>query len=220
MQAMILAAGKGTRMLPLTATTPKPLAIFNNKYLIEHVIINLKNAGINQIVINLHHLGDQIKQALGTGEYLGINIKYSEEATLLDTGGGVLQAINNNLLDNQKPFVVTSSDIITDFNFSSLFNKLTKLAHLVLVPNPSFKSHGDFSLNNNYLNLPNNNSTLNYTYGNIGIFNPKFFLDYSDKAFPMVNCIRQAIKAKQITAEVYDGSWRNIGTLEDLANYQ
>ena len=216
MQAMILAAGKGTRMLPLTAKLPKPLVMFKNKPLIEHLIINLKNFGIDQLIINLHHLGDQIKNTLGTGEQFGIHIKYSEETNLLDTGGGIVNAINNGLLSNKEPFIVVSADIVTDFNFSYLFTKLSKLAHLVLVPNPTYNLNGDFSLYNNDLQLLHNNPKFNFTYANIGIFDPKFFLDPPAQVFPLSFCINRTIKNQQITGEVYSGLWRNIGTLEEL----
>jgi len=215
MQAMILAAGKGTRMLPLTAKTPKPLVLFKNKPLIEHLIINLKKAGINSLVINLHHLGEQIKNTLGTGKQFGVQIQYSEEPTLLDTGGGVLKAINNNLLTND-PFIVVSGDIITDFDFSSLTKKLTKLAHLVLAPNPPYHKHGDFSLKDHYLQLPHYDHNLNFNYAGIGIYDPKFFSDLPRTAFPLVYLFNKAIKHQQITAEVYNGWWHNIGTLEEL----
>jgi len=215
MKAMILAAGYGKRMLPLTNLIPKPLVQFNNKYLIEYSIENLKKAEITQLVINLHHLGDQIKNVLENGSRWGVNISYSEEPELLDTGGGIVQAINKNLLGTE-PFIVVSSDVISDFDFSSLPTKLSKLAHSILVPNPSFNPNGDFSLNNNYLNLPNNDTKLNYNYAGISIFDPKFFLDPPSKIFPLVTCIKKAIKTHQVTGEIYTGSWKNIGTLEDL----
>ena len=216
MQAMILAAGKGTRMRPLTTSIPKPLVVFKNKPLIEHLIINLKKFGIDQLIINLHHLGEQIKQTLGNGEQFGVKIKYSEEADLLDTGGGIVKAITSGLL-NKDPFIVISADIITEFNFSYLFTKMSKLAHLILVPNPNYHLMGDFSLlNNNDLQLPHDNCEFNFTYANIGIFDPKFFLDPPSEVFPLIYCIKKAIKNKQITAEVYSGLWRNIGTLEEL----
>ncbi len=215
MKAMILAAGYGKRMLPLTNLIPKPLVQFNNKYLIEYSIENLKKAEITQLVINLHHLGDQIKNVLENGSRWGVNISYSEEPELLDTGGGIVQAINKNLLGTE-PFIVVSSDVISDFDFSSLRTKLSKLAHSILVPNPSCNPNGDFSLNNNYLELPNNDINLNYNYAGISIFDPKFFSGSHDKIFPLVKCIKQAIKNQQITGEIYTGPWKNIGTLEDL----
>lgn len=214
MKAMILAAGKGQRMLPLTNIIPKPLIKFNNKHLIEHSIIHLKKNGITDIVINLHHLGEQIKNIFKDGSEWGININYSEEPELLDTGGGVVCAIQKNLLGNE-PFLLISADIITDFDFSYLLSKLSKLAHLILVPNPSFKPNGDFSLHENKLQLKAVNK-INYTYANIGIFDPKFFLNPPNKIFPLVTFIHKAIENEQITAEVYSGLWKNIGTLQDL----
>ena len=220
---MILAAGRGQRMLPLTNTIPKPLIKFNNKHLIEYSIINLKKAGITEIVINLHHLGDQIKKVLTDGSKWGVNINYSEEPELLNTGGGIVCAINKNLLGTE-PFILVSADIITDFDFSCLLPKLSKLAHLILVPNPSFNLNGDFSLYNNELQLPsrdynNKNTQLNYTYASMGVFHQKFFLAPPRKIFPLVESINQAIKNRQITAEVYSGLWKNIGTLEELESF-
>lgn len=217
MQAMILAAGKGTRMQPLTYTIPKALATYNKLSLIEHVITKLKKHGIEEIVINLHYLGEEIKNKLGNGKQLGVYIKYSEEAVLLDTGGGILQAINNKLLKPQ-PFIVISTDIITDFNLNYLFTKLSKLAHLILVPNPIYNSKGDFSLREDYLQLPISNSSSNFTYANIGIFDPTFFLDPPEQIIPLLFFIKRAIEKQQITAEVYQGSWKNIGTLQELEN--
>lgn len=215
MQAMILAAGKGTRMQPLTHTIPKALVAYNKLSLIEHVIIKLKKHGIEEIVINLHYLAEKIKNNLGTGKKLGVHIKYSEEDVLLDTGGGILQAIDNKLLKPQ-PFIVISTDIITDFDFNYLFKKLSKLAHLILVPNPIYNSKGDFSLNEQLLQSPSSNYDLNFTYANIGIFDPNFFLDPPKKIIPLLFFIKRAIENQQITAEVYQGLWKNIGTIEEL----
>lgn len=215
MKAMILAAGLGKRMLPLTNTTPKPLIKLNNKFLIEYVIENLKIAGITDIVINIYHLKEQIKHALKDGGKWGINIKYSEESELLDTGGGILQAIRSNLI-GQEPFIVISSDIITNFNLCTLLPNLDNLAHLILVPNPYFKPYGDFSLDNHYLTLPSKNYARNYTYANIGIFDPKFFANVEEKILPLSKLINKHLQNQQITAEVYDGLWQNIGTLDDL----
>jgi len=217
MQAMILAAGKGTRMLPLTHTIPKALADYNKLSLIEHVIVKLKTHGIEEIVINLHYLGEKIKNKLGNGKKFGVYIKYSEETVLLDTGGGIVQAINNKLL-KPEPFIVISTDIITDFNLNSLFTKLSKLAHLILVPNPVYKTTGDFSIQEHQLQLPISNSSMNFTYANIGIFDPTFFLNSPNKIISLLFFIKRAIEKQQITAEVYQGLWKNIGTIQELEN--
>lgn len=228
MQAMILAAGKGTRMLPLTMHTPKPLIKVNKQYLIEYTINNLRDSGITDIVINVHHLAAQIKHALGNGNRWGVTIKYSEEPILLDTGGGIFQALQNNLLD-PLPFLVVSADLITNFKLAELSNKLIpkatiskaitlpQLAHLILVPNPDYKLLGDFSLNDGYLNFPNpKNPAANYTYANMGIFDPKFFANVPETIFPLINLFQKYIKTQQITGEIYSGLWKNIGTLDEL----
>lgn len=242
MKAMILAAGYGKRMLPLTNSIPKPLVKLNDRFLIEYAIEALKSAGIYDIVINIHHLKKQIKANLKDGKQLGVNIKYSEESQLLDTGGGVMQAINEHLI-GEEPFIIMSSDIITNYDINRLLSKPSKgsVAHLILVPNPDFKPEGDFSLNNDYITMPIRHhlnlqtseqikptnmhptqqlqhNTKNFTYANIGIFTPKFFenIDSTETIFPLSKLINKHINNQQITGEVYDGLWQNIGTLKDL----
>lgn len=264
MKAMILAAGRGTRMDPITVTTPKPLVKLKNRYLIEYVFDNLIKAGITEVVINIHHLSSKIKDCLKNGANWGINISYSEESELLDTGGGILNAIQQNLL-GQEPFIVISADIVTLFDLSTLMttptlfdlttltspiaacngesseassesssryslnmmpqsdqgfsqNILNNLAHLVLVPNPKFKPDGDFCLNPNGVIGFKQPQQPNYTYANIGIFNPKFFTDPKPKSktFPLLQLLQQHIINQQITGEIYHGVWNNIGSLQDL----
>jgi MurNAc alpha-1-phosphate uridylyltransferase len=220
MQAFILAAGLGKRMLPLTATTPKPLIQFGSQRLIEYSIKQLQQAGITDIIINTFHLADQIPVALGDGSNYGVKIRYSHESELLNTGFGIKNAINNKLLSAPE-FIVVSSDIVCDFNLSKLPSKLTRIAHLVLVPNPDFNADGDFSLaknqNNNLLLAPHiDNHRINYTFASIGIFKQEFFNNCPDQPFPLLSPIRQAIANQQITGELYLGAWQNIGSLEQL----
>ena len=217
MKALILAAGFGKRMLPLTKFTPKPIIKVNHKLLIENSIINLQTSGISEIIINLHHLGNKIKNVLGDGSKWKINITYSEEKKLLDTGGAIVNAINNKLLGNE-PFIVTSADLITDFDFRLLNLKSNKLAHLLLVPNPTFNPKGDFGINNGQLNFinPEQPNEPTFTYANIGIFNPKLFSGSVADTIPLISFINKGIKAQQITAEVYYGLWKNVGSLKEL----
>lgn len=248
MKAMILAAGKGTRMDPITVTTPKPLVKLKNRYLIEYVFDNLIKAGITEVVINIHHLASKIKNSLKNGANWGINIAYSEESELLDTGGGILNAIQQNLI-GQEPFIVISADIVTLFDLNTLTSpatacnevsseassshslnivpqnseefrqyRLNNLAHLVLVPNPKFKPEGDFCLNPNGVIGFKQPQQPNYTYANIGIFNPKFFTDPKPKSktFPLLQLLQQHIINQQITGKIYHGIWHNIGSLQDL----
>lgn len=211
---MILAAGFGKRMLPLTKTTPKPLLKVNDKLLIEYSILSLKKSGITEIIINLHHLGDQIKNTLGNGSKWGVKFSYSEEINLLDTGGAIIKAINNRLLGDES-FIVVSADLITDFDFNSLKLQPNKLAHLLLVPNPTFNINGDFSINKGQLDFLDPNKP-SFTYANIGIFHPKFFSGYAESTIPLVHLIHKSIKEKQITAAVHYGVWTNVGSLKEL----
>ena len=135
MRAMIFAAGRGERMRKLTELLPKPLLHVAGHYLIEYAICNLKRAGIREIVINVSYRGEQIKDALGNGERYGVNIVYSEEKERLETGGGIVQALP---LLGDEPFVVMSSDIITDFPLQNLLHYSNSLAHLIMVPNPPY----------------------------------------------------------------------------------
>ena len=145
MRAMILAAGRGKRMGALTQHTPKPLLKMGDNYLIEYSIANLVRAGIKNIVINISYQGEQIKTALGDGKRYGAAISYSEEAERLETGGGIFNALP--LLGNE-PFLVVSSDIITDYALTTLPKQPDGLAHLVLVSNPVYHPDGDFGLAN------------------------------------------------------------------------
>jgi N-acetyl-alpha-D-muramate 1-phosphate uridylyltransferase len=214
MQAMILAAGFGKRMLPLTAHTPKPLLTVNNKWLIEYAISSLQQAGVTKIIINTHYLGKQIQQALGTGDKWKLDIVYSEELDLLDTGGAIVRAVNNGLLAPE-PFILVSSDIITNYNFRLLKLPPNHLAHLLLVPNPEFHPAGDFGLAGNQLEFIASNLPT-FTYSNIGIFSHAMFAQAEEAALPLLYFINKAIAAKRITGEIYSGFWANVGNLNDL----
>ena len=172
MIAMILAAGRGERMRPLTDSTPKPLLEVKGKPLIVHHIERLASAGIKTIVINTGHLGGQIHERLGTGEGFGVSIKYSDEGDeLLETAGGIVKALP--LLGNV-PFIVTNADIVTDFDYSFLPRQLVSDAHLVMVDNPEHNTVGDFALEKNRLH---NEGQHRLTYSGIGLFSPLFFKD-------------------------------------------
>jgi N-acetyl-alpha-D-muramate 1-phosphate uridylyltransferase len=210
MRAMILAAGRGERMGTLTQHLPKPLLKIKNNYLIEYAINALVKANITEIVINISYYADKIKTAIGDGHQYGANILYSEEEHRLETGGGIVKALP--LLGND-PFLVMSSDIITQFPFEKLKQTPIQLAHLVLVPNPSFKSTGDFSLSQHQVMM---DDQAVYTYANIGVFNPALFSQQSVRHFPLRDVLFPAIRAKKITGEVYAGKWFNIGTPQQL----
>lgn len=211
MKAMILAAGRGERMRPLTLTTPKPLLPIGNTTLIDHTITEIKKAGITDIIINVHHLGDQIIQHCGNGDTRGIRIQYSIEERLLDTGGGIYQALSKL---GDAPFLVLSADIWTDFPLSTLTQKKTDGAHLVLVDNPAFHQQGDFGLDHNHkINLT---APEKLTYANIGVFHPALFQFMHGCAFPLRDALHPAIQNNKVSGEHYHGQWYNVGTPAEL----
>ncbi len=210
MRAIILAAGRGSRMGQLTDHTPKALLKVKNKFLIEYSIESLKTAGIHEIVINISYKREQIKTTLGDGSRFGVCLQYSEEPTALETGGGIFQALP--LLGNE-PFITTSCDIISDYAFQNLKN-LKNLAHLILVNNPSFHPKGDFCLENNRIYLGDDK---NYTYGNIGLLHPALFSNCKPGRFLLGDLLKKAIAEKKVSGECFQGRWSNIGTKEDLA---
>ena len=211
MQAIILAAGLGQRMQPLTATTPKPLLLLRGKPLIVHLLQALKMHGISKVVINVFHLKEQIQDFLQDGAQYGIEIKYSIEEQLLDTGGGIVRALP--LLANE-PFIVASADVYSDYNFSLLPSALKNLAHLVLVANPPFNSKGDFSLTDQLVTLVGNNTL---TYAGFGMFTKEFFENPPTTIFPLSYLLNRAINNQQVTGEIFTGQWHNIGTTKLLA---
>lgn len=209
-RAMILAAGRGERMGALTATLPKPLIKVDGHYLIEYAIAAIRQAGIHEIVINVSWHADQIKSALGCGSHYGVKIHYSEEAERLETGGGIFQALP--LLGTQ-PFLVMSSDIITDYPLRELSEQPQGLAHLVMVTNPVYNLAGDFGLNHGRIDT---HVSQTLTFGNIGVYRPELFANCSAGYFRLTNVLNPAIAAGQVTGEHYQGWWHNIGTPADI----
>jgi MurNAc alpha-1-phosphate uridylyltransferase len=213
MQAMILAAGLGERMRPLTLVKPKPLLEVCGTTLIEHHIINLQKAGFTRIVINVCWLAQQIMKKLGNGNQYGVEIRYSFEGSEpLETGGGIFKALS--LLD-EDPFLVVNADIKTDFDFNTIeYNKDT-LAHLILVNNPSHNSKGDFHLDDKGL-LSANDSLAKHTYSGIGIYHPKLFRHCEQGKFSVVPLLKKAMLKQSITGQLHIGQWDDIGTIERL----
>jgi MurNAc alpha-1-phosphate uridylyltransferase len=212
---MILAAGFGKRLLPLTETTPKALIKVAGEPLIVHQIHRLSTAGIDQIVINLGHLGNQIQQYLGDGRGFGVDILYSHEDPPLETAGGIIKALP---LLGMEPFVVVSADIYTDFPYDSLPAKPSGLAHLVFVDNPTWHASGDFGLTDQL--RVTNKSKLTYTFANIGVYSPLFFAGVPAGILPLGPLLRQATEKEQVTGEYYQGMWYNIGTVKELEKLQ
>jgi MurNAc alpha-1-phosphate uridylyltransferase len=216
-RAMILAAGRGERMRPLTDHTPKPLLRVHGTPLIGRVITGLAGAGIRDIVINIAHLGDQIRNALGDGSPLGVRIRYSPESQALETAGGIANALP--LLGDQ-PFVVVNADVYTDFDFSHLvpvagtMKNDGRLAHLVLVPNPPHHPQGDFGLSGARVN---NAGPPRLTFSGIAVYRPALFghVERGTKA-ALAPLLREAIADGHVSGECYAGIWHDVGTPERL----
>ena len=213
--AMILAAGRGERMRPLTDRTPKPLLRVHGETLIERHVVNLVAAGINRIVINLAWLGAQIRDYLGDGARHGAQIAYSDESPhALGTGGGVFRALPSL---SPGPFVVVNGDIYTEFPFATLSLRAAADAHLVLVPNPSYLS-GDFGLAQGAaLAADSPQAGELYTFGCIAVYRPAFFAGCADGKFPMKPLWLRSMAARRCSAELYSGTWEDVGTPERLA---
>lgn len=211
MKAMILAAGRGERMRPLTDTTPKPLLRIGGQTLIERHVHALARAGITELVINHAYLGEQIVQALGDGDAYGVHICYSPETDgSLETGGGIMKALP---LLGAEPFLAVNGDIWTDFAFDSLPPQIDSLAHLVMVDNPDNHPQGDFSLSQDRLSQQ---GPAMLTFSGIGVYRPELFTGCSPGVFPLGPLLRTAMDAGQVSGEHYQGSWFDVGTPERL----
>jgi len=210
MKAMILAAGMGERMRPLTNTVPKPLLTINGQPLIVYHLKSLAQAGIKDVIINTWYLGNQIIDLIGDGANFGLNINYSIEEQLLNTGGGIVRALP--MLGNE-PFIVISADILTNFKFNTLPNNPNGLAHLVMVDNPDYHQDGDFALDKGKIKLSANDK---YTYANIGVYRPEFFVAAPTGPYPLGALLRQHIASDLVSGQYFSGSWFNVGTPLDL----
>jgi N-acetyl-alpha-D-muramate 1-phosphate uridylyltransferase len=210
MRAMILAAGRGERMRPLTDTTPKPLLKVGHKCLIEYHIEHLVAAGFTDIVINHAHLGEQIERTLGNGQRYGAKLHYSPEGTALETGGGIFKALP--LLGNA-PFLVVNGDVWSDYPFSQLRRSLKGLVHLILVNNPIHNQKGDFHLFNDRIYQ---DGTPRLTFSGIGVYHPDLFKDCTPGRFSLVPLLIKAMQTGQASGEHYQGQWLDVGTPERL----
>lgn len=206
MKAMILAAGRGERMRPLTETTPKPLLRVGEHALIEYHLYALARAGIRDIVINHSWLGQQIVDQLGDGQRYGVSIVYSAEGEPpLETAGGIIQALP---LLGDAPFMLVNADIWTDYDFRQLPQVLVGKAHLVLVDNPQHHAGGDFALDAN--SVRNEGDKL--TYSGIGVYSPALFAGLPVGVRPLAPLLRAAIDRGEISGEWYRGQWWDVGT--------
>ncbi|WP_339543945.1 N-acetylmuramate alpha-1-phosphate uridylyltransferase MurU [Pseudomonas sp. RA_35y_Pfl2_P32] len=213
MKAMILAAGKGERMRPLTLTTPKPLVPVGGVPLIEHHLKALAAAGFTEVVINHAWLGQQIEDYLGDGSRYGLSIQYSPEGEPLETGGGIFRALG---LLGDGAFVVVNGDIWTDYDFSALRRPLAGLVHLVLADNPAHHPGGDFTLVDGQV-LDGQADAPTLTYSGIAVLDPKLFAGCTDGAFKLAPLLRNAMAQGRVSGERLSGRWVDVGTHERLA---
>lgn len=211
MKAMILAAGRGDRLRPLTDETPKPLLKVAGKSLIEYHLQNLADAGFKKVIINTAWLAEKIHQQLGNGEQYGVSITYSDEGEALETAGGIINALP---LLGDEPFLVVNGDIWCDFYFSTLPILDTDIqAHLVLVTNPEHNQTGDFSLQDK---LVKNNGKSMLTFSGIGIYKAEFFADQKSGISPLAPLIRKKCEDNLVSGQIHQGLWTDVGTIERL----
>lgn len=212
MRAMILAAGLGTRLRPLTLETPKPLLEVGGKPLIVWHIEALKRAGVTQIVINTAWLGEKLVEALGDGQSFGVEILWSHESEPLETAGGIQKALP---LLGSEPFILVNGDVWTRFDFATLVNKDLNddLGYLVLVENPSQHPNGDFVLSNHRI-VQEGADKL--TFSGISILSPKLFESLPAGKAPLAPILRQAMDAGKIAGERLHDHWVDVGTIERL----
>ncbi len=213
MKALVLAAGRGERMRPLTDAQPKPLLRVGGKRLIEYHLERLAAGGFREVVINTAWLGDTIEAALGTGRQFGLAITYSHERPeALETGGGILNALP---LLGSAPFLLVNGDVWTDIDFGALRRDPPpgSLAHLVLVPNPPQHARGDFVLEQGRVS---EGEGSRQTYSGVGIYTGELFAGCEPGKFPLLPLLRRAIAARRLTGELHTGQWYDIGTVERL----
>ncbi|MFO7593277.1 MAG: nucleotidyltransferase family protein [Pseudomonadota bacterium] len=211
MKAMILAAGRGERMRPLTDTTPKPLLKAGGRHLIEYHLESLAAAGFDAVVINHAYLGDQIEKQLGDGRRYGLSIHYSAEGEALETGGGIFRALP---LLGDAPFVVINGDVWSDYPYARLRERQVERAHLVLVDNPPQHPQGDFVLEQGRVHAGEGERL---TFSGIGVYHPSLFDGCEDGAFALAPLLRSAMEEGAVSGEHYRGQWFDIGTPERLA---
>jgi MurNAc alpha-1-phosphate uridylyltransferase len=219
MRALLLAAGRGERMRPLSDTTPKPLLEAGGRRLIDWQIAAMARAGVREIVVNTAHLARELEERLGDGSELGVSIRYSREgeraADALETGGGIVKALP---LLGDGPFIVASGDIACDFDFDRLREPAGRIwagaidAHVVLVDNPAYHPDGDMGL---AAGLATRRPPL-LTYGNIGVFSPRLFRGLAAGRLRLFPFLYAAVDAGRVGAEHFRGRWFNVGTPAEL----
>jgi MurNAc alpha-1-phosphate uridylyltransferase len=221
--AMILAAGRGERMRPLSDTTPKPLLRVGGKPLIAWQLLALARAGIHEVAINVSHLADRMIDAIGDGETYGVRVRWSREPEPLETAGGIATAMP---LLPEGPAIIVSGDIWTTFDYARLLPIAARMrggaaaAHLVMVPNPIYHPRGDFMLAPaaDGVTRVENGAGPNFTYGNIGVYDTALFRELPRGVrLKLLPLLLQWIAAARVSGELFEGPWENVGTPDDLA---
>lgn len=225
MKALVLAAGRGKRMRELTAKNCKPLLAVWGRPMIEWQLLQLEKAGFKDVVINAAHCSHLLKEKFASGRFSSLNIELSIEGTryedALETRGGIAKALPL-LTDGREPFLVVSGDIVTDFDYHSLLKKAGEiragrfLAHLVLVPNPDYHRRGDMGLVDGRVAR----EPKEFTYGNIGVFSPSLFEGIKPEFAPLFPWLYGFVERGSVSGELYEGSWANVGTPEELAKVE
>lgn len=217
MKAMLLAAGRGERLRPLTDRIPKPLVPVAGKPLIAWHLERLAAAGCREVVSNVSHLGEQIVEYVGDGSRFGLQVQFSREAQPLETAGGIAQALP---LLGSDPFLLVNGDIYCELDFRPFLSHrlASNVAHLVLVPNPPQHSKGDFSLHGGTIG---NDGTPRYTYAGVAVMSPQLVapVKRGDKA-PLAPLLRAAAGKRLISGELFNGLWQDVGTAERLAELE
>ena len=212
MIAMILAAGRGERLRPLTESTPKALVEVRGKSLLECHLDHLKSAGIETVVINLGWLGERIAERIGSGHAYGLNVIYSPEGdNILETGGGIHRALP---FLGPDPFLVVNADIYTDMPLPPAGLADPDLGHLVLVPRPAQKEHGDFDLREGRVR---DSESAAYTFSGVAVYRPEFFEGCEPGRFPLAPMLKAAAREGRLAGSLYEGLWEDVGTPERLA---
>ena len=211
MIAMILAAGRGERLRPLTDTTPKSLVEIGGQSLLERHLLNIRNAGVETVVINLGWLGADIVRRLGSGTRHGLQVIYSQEGdNVLETGGGIHKALP---LLGSDPFLVLNADVYTDMPVPGVELAADALGHLVMVPTPAYRDHGDFDLQDG---LIRNSNAAKLTFSGVAVYRPEFFDGCEAGRFPLAPMLRGAADAGRLSGEIYEGPWADVGTMARL----
>ena len=212
MRAMILAAGRGERLRPLTDEVPKSLVEVRGESLLERHLHNVRAAGIETVVINLGWLGDKVVERVGSGHAYELEVLYSDErGNVLETGGGIHKALP---MLGDEPFLVVNADIYTDMPVPGVELADSHLGHLVMVPTPDYREHGDFDIDEG---LVRNGERPAYTFSGMAIYRPELFDGCDAGRFPLAPILREAADNRQLSGSLYEGPWADIGTPERLA---